>query len=239
MWMRKGNAGQFSCRNLFWCFFCTLVNWPSEKHKHNNKIQKASLRQIKRPYKDVFRFHVSVHDVQWMEMFKSRTNVLGESQCKLFSLSSALVFVEQHFKISSRHELHHNRQLILNGDAFNHFHDFGMFCFPEETNTHTKHWLCFSCLHFSVAVVTSSSLMTPKRKLSIFYKRKLSLSFNGSSCKKSPWPFDNRAKAFYMVFLKKQNIDTLWTMCFWLRNFSYTAVAYTSRSSLSTVFSYF
>ena len=138
MWMRKGNAGQFSCRNLFWCFFCTLVNWPSEKHKHNNKIQKASLRQIKRPYKDVFRFHVSVHDVQWMKMFKSRTNVLGESQCKLFSLSSALVFIEQHFKISSRHEFHHNRQLILNGDAFNHFHDFGMLCFPEETNTPTR-----------------------------------------------------------------------------------------------------
>ena len=99
-------------------------------------------------------------------MFKSRTNILSESQCKLFSLSSALVFLEQHFKISSRHELHHNRQLILNGDAFNHIHDFGMLCFPEEKKTHAKHVfiLFFSCLLlFEGAGVTSPFFKAPKR----------------------------------------------------------------------------
>lgn len=80
-------------------------------------------------------------------MFKCRTNILSESDCELFSLSSTLVFIEQHFKIASRHELHHNRQLILNGDTFNDFHDFGVLCFPEETKTHANmNSFYFSCL---------------------------------------------------------------------------------------------
>ena len=71
-------------------------------------------------------------------MFNCRTNILEESQCKLFPLSLTVVFVEQTFKISSRHELHHNRQLILNGDTINHFNNFGMLCLPEEKKKKTN-----------------------------------------------------------------------------------------------------
>lgn len=98
----------------------------------------ASCRQRKGPYKDVFRFNVSVDDIQWVQMLKCRTNVLGEPNSEFFPLSSIFVFFEQHFKIPSRHKFHHNRQLILNRNAFNDLHNFGVLCFPEETNAEAQ-----------------------------------------------------------------------------------------------------
>ena len=43
-----------------------------------------------------------------------------------------MVFLQIGFKSSSLHELHHYRQLILNGDALKDLHDFGVFCLPRN-----------------------------------------------------------------------------------------------------------
>lgn len=69
----------------------------------------AYIRQMQHSYKNVFRFNVSVNDIQWVKMFNCWANILGEADCELFTLSSIMVFLQEDFKIPSRHELHYDR----------------------------------------------------------------------------------------------------------------------------------
>ena len=46
-----------------------------------------------------------------------------------------MVFLQICFKISSRHELHHNCQLILDRDAFKHLYNLRMLCLPKKNKS--------------------------------------------------------------------------------------------------------
>lgn len=71
-------------------------------------------------------------------MFNCWADIFDESECKFPSLSS-FTFSKENFKIASRHEFHYNRKLILDGDAFNHFHDFWVLCLPADQQNITYH----------------------------------------------------------------------------------------------------
>lgn len=58
-----------------------------------------------------------MHNTQWVKMLNGWTNILNETDRELFSLSF-LFFFQQIFQVSSRHKLHHDRQLTLLGDVY-------------------------------------------------------------------------------------------------------------------------